>query len=208
MRLPAFRVRACFSRRAMARGSSGAFASRETDRRTLNARSDHARASERVARCSRAMASVPNRRQTSNAVAAERSERGQRASTSGARRGGTDPALGVEPKTAVESSNATASAPVDGPKSAGEVASPPPAVDAIGDGKEMDDSTYDDEAEGEDKAGDATEEEDEEGYLSDLFTRVSLHRVGTPRQVKLGPEQKTPFHTGNTFPYCTFLRPA
>ena len=51
---------------------------------------------------------------------------------------------------------------MDGPKSAGEVASPPPAVDAIGDGKEMDDSTYDDEAEGEDKAGDATEEEDEE----------------------------------------------
>ena len=58
---------------------------------------------------------------------------------------------------------------MDGPKSAGEVASPPPAVDAIGDGKEMDDSTYDDEAEGEDKAGDATrrrrkedEEEEEE----------------------------------------------
>lgn len=51
---------------------------------------------------------------------------------------------------------------MDGPKSAGEVASPPPAVDAIGDGKEMDDSTYDDEAEGEDKAGDATEEEEDE----------------------------------------------
>ena len=73
----------------------------------------------------------------------------------------TDPALGVEPKTAVESSDATASAPADGPKPAGEVASPPPAVDAIGDGKEMDDSTYDDEAEGEDKAGDATEEEED-----------------------------------------------
>ena len=57
---------------------------------------------------------------------------------------------------------------MDGPKSAGEVASPPPAVDAIGDGKEMDDSTYDDEAEGEDKAGDATEEEDEEEEEEEL----------------------------------------
>ena len=116
------------------------------------------------------MASVPNRRQSSNAVAAERSKRGRRASTSGARRG-DDPALGVEPETAVESSDATASAPADGPKPAGEVASPSPAVDAIGDEKEMDDSTYDDEAEGEDKAGDATEEEEDRRTRTRTRTR-------------------------------------